>query len=323
MQGVPLVVIGMHRSGTSAVARCIASMGIPPAKWCLESRAPNDHNPTGFYEPRPLVWENERLLNSMDGSWSAPPPEISRPRTGPEFLSTRSRSHRVFRRCARTSETWFWKDPRLSLLLPYWRSLLSAGGAPELQGAVVVVRNPRAVAQSLNRRDGIATEHAFDLWMLYNASAVHAVQGLPTFVVDYDRIMDDSGPTIGALADWLSSIGLAPTRSDLAHGTMRSDLRRSSRGISIEPETVRASYETVLGLVGPYDSFPDVELRFDRNATFRRIAPMRRKQRPGWELRSRVDRRTLNSLRRFIYFTPAAMRELRSKNGIDESIEKA
>jgi hypothetical protein len=94
-----------------------------------------------------------------------------------------------------------WKDPRACLLLPYWRELL-----PAPLTAVFVWREPLAVARSLQRRDGIPLAEGLALWERYNRSAAAGLQGVDTYVLDYDAVVQDPRPTLGAVADWLGGL---------------------------------------------------------------------------------------------------------------------
>jgi len=94
-----------------------------------------------------------------------------------------------------------WKDPRVCLLLPYWRDRF-----PTPFAAVLVGRSPMAVARSLQQRDGMTIVDGLALWERYSRSAVEGLAGIDTYVVDYETVIDDPGGFVGQLVGWLGSL---------------------------------------------------------------------------------------------------------------------
>ena len=103
-----------------------------------------------------------------------------------------------------------WKDPRTCLLLPHWRPTLG-----EPLAAVLVWRDPLAVADSLHRRDGMDHPLGIALWERYNRAALANLEGTDTFVTSYEDLMADPLAGLTALADWLGSL---PQFRDLSVG---------------------------------------------------------------------------------------------------------
>ncbi len=87
------------------------------------------------------------------------------------------------------------KDPRVSLLLPFWRTVVS------VRTTVVVVRAPAEVAGSLMRRNGIEPPQSALLWLRYVLGAAGNDPG-HLLVVQHD-FFDQLGPTLIRLADHL------------------------------------------------------------------------------------------------------------------------
>lgn len=181
--GRGVVVLGMHRGGTSAVAGLLHLSGVPlPARRHL--LPPNAANPKGFWEITRLVRENEALLRALGGEWSAP--------RLPEGWTSEPRVRRRARRALRGFDAvmprpaWLWKDPRLCLTLPFWRDLGVDVGA-----AFIVVRNPLETSRSLGRRDRLSHPLGLALWEIYMRSATTVVAGLPAAIVEYDSLLAD------------------------------------------------------------------------------------------------------------------------------------
>jgi sulfotransferase family protein len=170
-----VVVLGMHRSGTSLLAGLLALTGLhagaeddfPPA---------DEHNRKGYWELLDVWAIDEALLALAGGSWDEP--STWNPETIREPARTRlaERARGVIARLDRRGP-WLVKDPRLSLLLPFWRPWLSH------PVAVLVYRDPLAVARSLAARDGFALERGMALWERYNREALAASEGMPRVIV--------------------------------------------------------------------------------------------------------------------------------------------
>ncbi len=156
---VVVCIAGMHRSGTSMIARMIQSCGVylGPERELAE---PFPDNENGFWENREFVKLNEALLRELGGSWDTPPRLPDSFNTG-KLGQLRGRAQELIDRLGPLKQ-WGWKDPRNSLTLPFWRQLI-----PNLK-VVICLRNPLAVLQSLVRRGSPPDESLVELWLTYN-----------------------------------------------------------------------------------------------------------------------------------------------------------
>ena len=67
-----VVVVGMHRSGTSAMAGALAELGLAlPDETDLITAGPA--NERGYWELRRFVTFNDRVLEYLNGNWFMPP----------------------------------------------------------------------------------------------------------------------------------------------------------------------------------------------------------------------------------------------------------
>lgn len=176
----PIIVLGMHRTGTSLVANTLISAGLH-AGLEEELLAAGSDNPDGFAERIDFVELNEKLLNDLGGSWYVPP--------GTEALAAAdytlsSTAEVVDHLKAAVPPVTLIKDPRLSLTWRAWTDHFA--GAP----IVYVYRNPIAVARSLERRNAFPIEAGLALWEIYNALTLEILrQGRnPYLALSYDSI---------------------------------------------------------------------------------------------------------------------------------------
>jgi len=198
---VEIVVLGMHRAGTSLVTRLINMMGayFGPEGMAL---APSVENPKGFWERHDVLQCNDAILRLAGchwdklGAWQRPP-------LLPDEL-TRRLHYIVLGMDA--FRPWVMKDPRLCLTLPCWRKFL------EVPVAVIVWRHPLECARSLEMRNGMPKEWGLALWEYHAVGALNASADMPrTFVGHHEAIADPVG-TVQRLYDQLTRAEVAGLR---------------------------------------------------------------------------------------------------------------
>lgn len=188
----PIIVLGMHRSGTSAITRAIGLLGAAMGE---ETRL-RQH-----WENVRLRKINQRLLTMGRGSWDAPPE--------PEWLESQQvRKVLVDARKAVAeefggTEVMVWKDPRTCLTVPFWLEVFD--DAPAF---LLIHRHPTEVADSLSSRDGLGRGHGYAVWERYNADALRAVRGRPTVVVEYDSLVASPVESLAQVTTALASFGI-------------------------------------------------------------------------------------------------------------------
>ncbi len=148
-----VIVLGMHRSGSSLVAGILHHLGVNMGRRLL---GPKFDNPKGFYENLNFLYLNERLLHSAGGTWYNPP--------SAERIKELDKAYSTIIKTLvdqEKSELWGWKDPRTVITLPLYMSYVKQ------PCFVVVHRNPLAIAMSLHRRDGFSVEEGLTLFSVY------------------------------------------------------------------------------------------------------------------------------------------------------------
>jgi len=252
-----VLVIGMHRSGTSAVTGALGQLGLAvPASQDLVTGRPD--NPVHF-ESRALTDVDDAVLRAAGGSWSAPPVLAPGWERSPAVLGAMEGAGRAAWRAFPDAGPVVWKDPRMCLLLPLWRAVL-----PGPLTIVFVWRSPLAVARSLGSRQGFTVSHGLALWERYNRAALAALAGHEVFVVRYEEMLDDPITTLAALAGWLDLRGGAPevaTDEKIAAAVSSVSRRLSTHeGDGALPDVVRHAVDFLTTLGGVNDHLPPVEL---------------------------------------------------------------
>lgn len=205
MTGV--VVVGMHRSGTTAVTRAINRMGVPTA--VEHDLAPGwVGNPEGHWESLTLMHNDDLLLREVDASWFCPPPVREGLWSSPRIERIAPTARAEFD-AAHPTPQWVAKDPRICITLPFWRSTLAR---PLV--TVLVLRHPVEIAASHASRDGFPLAFGFALWERYMQHALRALAGLPTLLVRYDELLADPDTWSGTAAAFLAAHGVDVATAD-------------------------------------------------------------------------------------------------------------
>jgi hypothetical protein len=262
-RGLPLgpwvLVVGMHRSGTSALTGALGRLGLAlPATGDLV--AGRYDNPVHF-ESQALNDLDDAILAALGGSWSAPPPLGPGWETSTAVLEASRHAAVAARRAFPRPGPVVWKDPRLCLLLPLWRSLL-----PPPIGTVFLWRSPHAVARSLRARQGFPLSLGLALWERYTRHALAAMAGHGGYVLRYEELLAHPGATLSPLAHWLGTAGGMTLEVDdqsvsAAAQAVTGDLaRQDGDGDDALPGVIANAVETLTALAGAHERVAEVTL---------------------------------------------------------------
>jgi len=193
-----LLILGMHRSGTSALTGALALRGVHLGS---DLMPPAAENPKGFWEHLGVVNIHEQLFSALGHCWSSPDPLPEHWLLHPATETAREQLRTLIRSEFLPHPVWAVKDPRLCRLLPLWRPLLEELGVNA--SAVVIARDPREVAASLQKRNQWPPELARELWLRHLADAILGSHELPRCVLTYSRLLADPLSEIEAMVESL------------------------------------------------------------------------------------------------------------------------
>jgi hypothetical protein len=215
---VGIYVVGMHRSGTSALSRAVGIM----VGYNGQAEAKRG-NPSGHWENPDMRRGLDQMMRSMGADWSAPPPA---PVSWDDPLA-RPHKAAIGQIVAGLGDTqWVLKDPRLCVALD---AVLAIPQAPAT--VVNIYRHPVEVADSIHARDGLPFMYGLALWEAY--VRLQLLQGAAASSVTWvaqDDLLTRSAATLEGIADSLRSAGIAVT-DDAVHAA----------GASIDPELRHAA----------------------------------------------------------------------------------
>lgn len=210
---VAYLVLGMHRSGTSAITQVLALAG---AELPENTMAGDEHNEGGYFEPWKIAIFNDERLRAGGSAWDDVFAHPYRPLAPADEQAWTERAAALFDQEYGIAGRPLLKDPRVTVLLPLWRAALGLHGVAAR--CVIPVRHPLEVAGSLARRDGFTPEKSVLLWAAYMLAAEAGSRDLPRAFVSYP----------GLLADWRGTVA----RIEASHGAPLPNLnRRAEREI--------------------------------------------------------------------------------------------
>jgi hypothetical protein len=247
-----LLVLGMHRSGTSSIAGAMVRLGGAAP---LNLLPPADDNPKGFWESSVLTNLNDQILAAGGSHWE----------DWRQFDPTRIDAAAAFAlesqaRSALAGEFGdaglaVIKDPRMCRLMPFWSSVFREANwsvRPVLQ-----LRSPLEVALSLNRRDRIPLGLGCLIWLRHVLDAEAGTRGTPRAVVDWNDFLGDPRRTLERVGEQLGVVWPRWSDSALAEidEFVSADMRRqraSDSDLQVHPAVnhlVREAYAAVRELV--------------------------------------------------------------------------
>ena len=196
-----LLVLGMHRSGTSALTGVLHDCGARIATNLIADQP--EINRQGFWEDREVVEINDAVLEGCGLRWfdwrAVPQQTMQGLAAGP--VGMRACTHLETQYSNQAVSVC--KDPRFSRTLPFWQACLSK---TDLHcHFLLCVRHPSEVAASLRARDGLPLEYGHLLWLVYNLDALRALDAESAQRVSYADLFD---APLGTLQNLIDQTGL-------------------------------------------------------------------------------------------------------------------
>ncbi len=194
-----LLVLGMHRSGTSALAGCLERLGVTLGPHLVPGVAGD--NERGFFEHADVIAVHERFLAAHGRTWDDPRPTLRDPLSPEGQRALGEEIEPILERDFDGAACWAVKDPRLCRLAPAWLALLERRHTSP--AALVVCRPAAEVAASLARRNGFSAEKSLLLWLDHVLSAERATRGVPRAFLTFEALLADPAGVLAAAGERL------------------------------------------------------------------------------------------------------------------------
>lgn len=265
-----MLVLGMHRSGTSSVAGTLAHLGASAPATLMP-----DHpdNPKGYWESLPLVHASDRILHSAGSSWSDWRPFNPNWRTSVTGQAMASDLPGLIAAEFGGRPLITFKDPRLCRLFPIWQEALKSSGYQPL--VLSPLRSPIEVASSLTKRDGFSETRGLLLWLRHVLDAEAATRKIPRHFFYWSHFLNDWRAELSLAADRLCAN--LPGWSDFTAETVDQfldvKLRRSGHDREIPshaPEWIKLAWDAFKALhedpnsLSAQTTLDNIRAEFDR-----------------------------------------------------------
>lgn len=208
MKSTAVLVLGMHRSGTSALTGVLGRAGVYLGRDLV---APKEDNPKGYFEHDKIWRVHQEILKGLGSSAR----DVRNLPVGWQNSEVARRGlDRVRAIVARdfgSAPLWGAKDPRMSRLVPIWREALASLDV-EIR-VVLAVRHPAEVVASVVSRDPISPATAMFLWLRYSLDAERDSRGLIRSAPHYPDLLTDWRKELARIRESLGLVlpDLAPS----------------------------------------------------------------------------------------------------------------
>lgn len=189
-----IVVLGMHRSGTSLLALILKELGVNMGEKTLEGTS---SNPYGHEEDIEFLRINQNMLRAMGGSWDFPPREDVIAKKISRFSDT---IQNIIEQRDSNNMIWGWKEPRTTLLMEAYSKYLNN---PKY---ICMYRNVEDVAKSLKKRNMMPVSKGISLANEYNERMekfLQSVEKSNIMKISFEEMNQNSTEVIYELIDFL------------------------------------------------------------------------------------------------------------------------
>ncbi|MGH2447356.1 MAG: glycosyltransferase [Chloroflexota bacterium] len=216
-----VIIAGMHRSGTSLAARLLNLAGVDLGDEGGMLPA-SEANPKGFWEQNRILELHDRILAQYGGSWSDPPYLPPGWGEAPELEPLRIEARDMVGSMFEHERLFGWKDPRSSLLIPFWRSIV-----PKLR-VVLCIRNPIEVTESLLAQHQISPRRSYALWQIYTERALADSRPDERIILRHDDLMSDWRAALEPVLELLGLRAVEGASAEQADAFLEARLRHHS-----------------------------------------------------------------------------------------------
>ncbi len=183
MKQTCILVLGMHRSGTSALTGMLNLLDISLGENLLKA---NIDNKKGFFENSDLVNINNDLLTQVESKWD----DVFFKKESLKKIKNKNKLKQFIKQAFKNDEIFAIKDPRLGYLFPIYEEVLKSLGI-DIK-IIIPYRNPLDVAKSLNKRNNFSIEKGLFLWGYHLISSEIFTRNYPRVFINFNELLENS-----------------------------------------------------------------------------------------------------------------------------------
>lgn len=251
-----ILVLGMHRSGTSSVTGSLAILGATPPRTLMR---PADDNPKGFWESEILSALNDRVLKACNSSWHDWK-AFDASLAGPRIEDLKVEAARLIETEFGEADLIALKDPRICRMVSFWSEVLETMGYHVV--CLSPLRAPAEVAASLMARNDMTRSHALRLWLRHVLDAEHFSRDLPRLILPWtDFLSDWRGQISRILATLELDLKITPQIEAQMDEFLSADLKHQNAAEPV-PDWIANTYQHLLALSQDAEN-PDHRMSLD------------------------------------------------------------
>ena len=195
MKQTCILVLGMHRSGTSALTGLLGLLDVYLGSELMQANVANEK---GYFENNVLYKINEKLLNQINSSWD----DVFYNEEKVDSIKEIDQLKKAIKSEFEHAKTFAIKDPRLAFLFPVYKKVLQ-----DLDIDIKIIlpyRNPVEVANSLHKRDGMPLEKGMLLWMYHFLLAEKFSREYDRVFIGFDELISNNEKAVSTIVSKLS-----------------------------------------------------------------------------------------------------------------------
>lgn len=194
-----LLILGVQRSGTSALTRTLSMGGLQLPKSLIE---PNPVNPRGFWESEVFLMLHRRILAACRSDLTDILPLPGRRLESRPVHQLEADLERALGSEFGEASRCLIKDPRICRLFPIWQRILDRLGWQ--YRVIIPVRHPAEVIGSMKHQGQVAGLRGQLVWLQGFLAAEQASRGVRRSFITFDQLLEDPIRQAVRLSDELS-----------------------------------------------------------------------------------------------------------------------
>lgn len=189
-----VLILGMHRSGTSALTGLLNLTGLSLGTHLMN---PADDNPKGFFENQDIVDFNETLFEQLRTAWDDTGALSSEWYNNETLEPMYQNAQKIIEIQFKDTALFSIKDPRMCILFPFWEKVFQLLNIDVK--IIIPYRNPLEVAESLHKRNEFNREKSLLLWVKHVLFAEFYSRNYARIIISYDNLLNNPKMTMASI----------------------------------------------------------------------------------------------------------------------------